>query len=220
MKFYGQQLLDKYLFESLFIDKKSPGFFIEAGAYDGVTESTCKFFEETFGWSGINIEPDPIHYSRLINNRPNSINLNIGLGSPKNTEKILPFIAVEHPPGKHAVDKRFLGHGSCNLSIEHSKWLLDNGYTLVNESILIKSINSIIQEHSVSNIDLFVLDVEGYELEVIEGLKTCKVLPKVMCVEWVNENRHAIIDTLTSLNYIFHSQYTQNLIFKLKEVEA
>ncbi len=34
-----------------------------------------------------------------------------------------------------------------------------------------------------SVIDLFVLDVEGYELNVIEGMKESKFLPTIICVE-------------------------------------
>ena len=80
MKFYGQfsPPLDKLLYERYFLNKHS-GFFLECGATDGVTESTCKFFEESMKWTGINIEPVPFLFERLIRNRPKAHNLSIAL---------------------------------------------------------------------------------------------------------------------------------------------
>lgn len=41
-----------------------------------------------------------------------------------------------------------------------------------------------VEHYDLSNIDLFVLDVEGHELPVVRGMVDCPVLPKVMCVEY------------------------------------
>ncbi|MEI9889739.1 MAG: hypothetical protein WDN45_03025 [Caulobacteraceae bacterium] len=51
-KFYGQfdPPVDRVLFERYFPDKTIRGVFVECGAYDGQTESCCKFFENR--WTG------------------------------------------------------------------------------------------------------------------------------------------------------------------------
>ena len=82
-KYYGQfdPPVDKFIYENFFAtnEKKNEGFFIECGAGDGVTESSCKFFEESLGWSGINVEAAPPLFKRLIVNRPGSLNINCAL---------------------------------------------------------------------------------------------------------------------------------------------
>ena len=80
MKYYGQPFngipTDQFLHERYFQNKQN-GFFIECGAADGFNLSNCKFFEESMGWRGINIEASPVKYAKLIKNRPNSfLNLN------------------------------------------------------------------------------------------------------------------------------------------------
>ena len=80
MKFYGQfeTPVDKFIFERYFPDTNIQGTFVECGAFDGQTECSCRFFEETMGWTGYNLEPVPWIYEQLTQNRPNSKNLNIG----------------------------------------------------------------------------------------------------------------------------------------------
>ena len=36
------------------------------------------------------------------------------------------------------------------------------------------------------HIDLFVLDVEGHELEAIEGMRNTSIRPDIICVEHIN----------------------------------
>ncbi len=44
--------------------------------------------------------------------------------------------------------------------------------------------NSFVLNESIDHVDLFVLDVEGHELKVIEGMAGTKVLPRVICAEY------------------------------------
>ena len=110
MKYYGQLELDKVLYETFFKDKRD-GFFVECGAYDGVDESTCKFFEETMGWKGLNIEPVPYTFERLIKNRPNTINENYAISSKNG---VATFTNPLHP-----VLGRNFGCGSLKHSEVH-----------------------------------------------------------------------------------------------------
>jgi len=46
-------------------DRSKRGFFIEAGAYDGVDYSNTLYFEKTLGWTGILVEPNPFAFEGL-----------------------------------------------------------------------------------------------------------------------------------------------------------
>src|SRR5689334_8899924 len=48
--------LDRRLLENI---PNSPGFFVEAGANDGISQANTYYLERHLGWTGILIEPSP-----------------------------------------------------------------------------------------------------------------------------------------------------------------
>lgn len=70
MRFFGQQLEDKIAWR--FFEGETDGFFLDVGAYDGVTFSNTRAFELA-GWTGICIEPNPYVFDVLKWLRPNSL---------------------------------------------------------------------------------------------------------------------------------------------------
>ena len=79
-KSYSQFFEDLILF-CAFYDIEN-GFYIDIGANDPNDLSVTKAFYLR-GWNGINIEPLPDKYDRLIKERPRDINLKIGVGKSK-----------------------------------------------------------------------------------------------------------------------------------------
>src|SRR3954452_5124823 len=51
---------------------RHPGFFIEAGAHDGLTQSNTALLEFCFGWKGLLVEPIPELGARGREIRPGS----------------------------------------------------------------------------------------------------------------------------------------------------
>lgn len=204
-KFYGQFKIDEYLNQK-FIKNKKGGFFIECGAFDGNVESSCKFFEESLEWKGINIEAVPYLFDRLKENRPNSINLNYAL-SNANENKI--FTHVVHP----VLGNNF-GNGSFCLPDFHKKDLKKDGCTFLDIEVKCKKLSDIFLEFKIKKVDLFVLDVEGYEINVINGMKEIlkEQLPEIFCIEypWCGlENLKNILNE----NYKIVDTYNNNAIF-------
>ena len=66
-------IIDRYLV------RKKKGFYIDIGAGDGNRFSNAKRFYKK-GWRGINIEPNPGSYKKLLKKRNKDVNLNIGVG--------------------------------------------------------------------------------------------------------------------------------------------
>lgn len=207
--FYGQQLQDKFIFERYFPQKKN-GLMIEAGAFDGILETCSKFFEDSMGWDCINIEAYPWAYEKLIINRPNCTNLGIGLS---NKTHELEFLQYNHPTR---------GPNFGNGSFSHVSWHKDE---LINsnctpEKFLVKCAryDEVVDEIVASRyhsreIDLFVLDVEGYELFVIEGMKNSKFLPKIMCVEYPMSTIPRLDVALGELGYSLDITHNNNAMY-------
>jgi len=70
MKSYSQIGQDLAVIE--YYKSKKSGYFVEAGASDGITLSNTYLLEKEFGWCGICVEPVPEVFCKLVVNRPNS----------------------------------------------------------------------------------------------------------------------------------------------------
>jgi Methyltransferase FkbM domain len=69
---------DLWIREVVFPGKKN-GYFVEAGAADGIRGGSCFFLERQLGWRGICIEPHDVFFANLCRSRPNSIHANVCL---------------------------------------------------------------------------------------------------------------------------------------------
>lgn len=206
--FYGQFELDRILYENFFKEKRD-GFFVECGAFDGLTECTCKFFEDSLGWTGLNIEPTPYAFGRLSQNRPNCINENCALSSFTGKSK---FTNAIHPDlGVH------FGNGSLSHSEMHKNELINTGCKFETFEVDCVRFIDLLNKHSIKNIDLFVLDVEGHELDALQGILCIpeRSLPKVFCIEHSISGADAITNMLSPY-YNYHSKHAHNAFYVRK----
>jgi len=178
MKYYGQfnTEVDRIIHERYFKNKFN-GISIEAGAGDGLIENCTKFFEENYNWKTINIEPLPNIFKKLEINRPNSVNLNIALSNNEDTKIIRNY--------KHPILNYDWGNASLNHTDNHRSQLEQmcgiNNY--IEHTVKCKTYKQIINELNITHLDLFVLDVEGHEEQVLEGLESCHILPDIFVIE-------------------------------------
>ncbi len=206
--YYGQFLLDRYINDN-FIKNQRNGFFVECGAFDGRTESSCLFFEETLGWKGVNIEAVPHLFNLLKQNRPNILNLNLAL-SDRVGEKI--FTHVLHPQMGAS-----FGNGSFCLPSSHRENLAREGCSFQEIPVSCQRFDNLFRTYNFPEIDLFVLDVEGYELEALRGIVNPGIgcVPKLLCVEypWCGlEN----LDKMLLPYYNRIAEYQNNAFFSKK----
>lgn len=171
MEKYIEKLLDFVNFEN--------GYYIECGANDGVTQSYSYELEKR-NWKGILVEPSIESYNKCINNRSNkNIFINCALVADDNIDKLL-------------------GDFDGNLmSSVNGKRLNRNMLHQVNS----RTLTSILDEYNVTNIDLFSLDVEGYELEVLKGLNFNKYSPTYLLIEIYINDYDNIINFLKQHEY-------------------
>tara|TARA_B110000285_G_scaffold34340_1_gene36438 strand:+ start:1433 stop:2083 length:651 start_codon:yes stop_codon:yes gene_type:complete len=176
-KEYFDKLLDKLF------NQKECGFYIELGGNDGLTQSNTAFFEFYRNWKGILIEPSLKGYNLCVENRPNSICVNKGCVSNNYT-------------GNTA--KGNFGDNSLMASIDGKR---QKGFDNSSIEIQVSTLEKILDEVNVKNIDLLTLDVEGYELEVLQGLNFNKYRPTYLLIEIYINQVNYIHNYLTENNY-------------------
>lgn len=178
---------------------------MECGAFDGLTECSCKFFEETMEWNGFNLEPVPALFKKLKSNRPNANNLNVGLSSQTGT---VAFQTVEHP--HYGVDTTI---GAIEHDPDFKAALLKDGCTFHDISVEVITWSDFLERSGVRTIDLMVLDVEGHEMAVLSSMKGSSVLPQVMCVEFGHVGFEHLRETMSDLGYEYDVTSFANAFF-------
>ena len=174
--FYSQDGQDMYLENNIFKNYKN-GFYVDVGAHDGLSINNTLYFEKNNNWTGINIEPIKKVFDKLVNNRPNNINLNCAVcNNDGQTEFLCNTGYTEMISGiKHTFDHRHMQR----LQNENNQM----GSTTEVINVNTKKLETIFNENNVSHINYLSIDVEGAEFEVIKSINFDKVFIDVIGFE-------------------------------------
>ena len=159
--FGGCDLLIDYIFKS-----KNNGFYLDVGCQHPVSNNNTYLLHKK-GWSGVNIDLDEKNIKLFNLERPNDINICKCISSD-NSEKDLFFF---HPGSPiNSLEKKSIKDKS-NFSLKKIKT-----YTL----------DSILKNLNIKDIDYFNLDVEGHELSILNNFDIAFYKPKVVSVEFID----------------------------------
>ena len=154
------------------------GFFVEAGANDGIAESNTLYFEKYLGWRGLLIEAVPELARACAANRPACTVENAALVSAAYSGRTVPMrycnlmSVVAGALKTSEEEERHIERG-CRIQRLESYPLEAPARTLT----------SILRQHGIEHIDLLSLDVEGYELAVLQGLDFFLHKPRLLLIE-------------------------------------
>lgn len=154
------------------------GFFIEAGANNGINQSNTLYFEKYRKWKGLLIEPIPELAKQCKVNRPNCIVESCALvpfGFEKPEIEMYYCNLMSLVKGAQKSQEADLQHLQRGEEVQQIK-----SYEL---TVPARTLTSILDQYSVSQIDLLSLDVEGFELDVLKGLDFEKYQPTFLLIE-------------------------------------
>ena len=190
---YGEDLVIDGILEN-----KKTGFYVDIGANDpSLLNNTRRFYNK--GWSGINIEPNPILYKKLIEQRPRDINLNVGIGMETGE---LPF---------YILSADTLSSFSFRDAKRNCKVFKERIVETIN--IPIHPIVQIFEKYvGGKKIDLLSIDVEGFELGILESNNWDRYRPHIILIELHHHTRD-ILAYLEKNNYNLVYKNSTNGIF-------
>lgn len=169
------------------IEAAENGFYVELGAYDGYFHSPTYYLYAALGWRGVLIEPLPDAYARAKLNRPKDIIVNQLVGDGQSGETLNLGLA-----------------GISSSVVQESEYAITLSST---------SLSRILDENvdGKRRINLLVLDVEGYEVKVLQGLDFSTHAPDfILCECQTSQSRVGVDSILVKFGYRFKSHIAIN----------
>jgi FkbM family methyltransferase len=154
------------------------GYFIEAGANDGLSQSNTYWFERFRGWRGLLVEGVPELAAAARRNRPKATVVNAALVADASTtyvtmKNVNLTSIVRGARGSDAEDEAYARKGAAS----------QDGVAVRDVEVPARTLTSILDEVRPPRIDLLSLDVEGYEVEALKGLDLSRYRPRYLLVE-------------------------------------
>ncbi len=145
-------------------------WFVQVGAYNGITSDPfCKHVIDGL-WKGLLIEPQSAYWhvlNEIYQDRPDVICLNVAISDVDGTKKLyriaddatgVPYWASQLASFRREV---IAAHRDRISDIE--RWI-------VAQEIPCRTLASVVQEHQLPRVDLLAVDVEGSDYEVIQQI--------------------------------------------------
>ncbi len=201
--------IDKTLID---IINKRNGFYLEVGAYNGISESVSLRFEKELKWSGLLIEPNPMHFKYLKRNRSNNICLNFICLSKEYLKKKLYIKNLNLM--SHIVDDKnklyFKDYPIDRINLLAKEANLGN---FKSYECKIEMLENIFERFNINIIDLAIIDVEGSELELLKGINFEKIKINYFCIETYNFEK--LNQFMINKNYEFLKKlHREDYVFK------
>ena len=197
---------DKFILD--LFDKDYRGKYLDLGCYHPTRHSNTHILYQS-GWTGINIDLNPLTIELFNFMRPKDFNYNIGISNSEE-EKELYFINEFNT--QNTLDKNQLNFLKNHHNVKDRE--------ILKTKLKTKKLETILLDHNFYNIDFFNIDIEGHELEVIESIDFDKFKFKYICIEMIQHNEISvnrskkIKDILNNNDFIIVKKFEFNYIYK------
>jgi FkbM family methyltransferase len=204
--FYSQFEQDRII--NTLLNNKKNGFFVDIGAYDGITFSNSFFFEKHNNWSGICFEPNPISFKKLSQVR-NCILINGGISDKEGSLTFKAFSGNQELEMLSGFQEFF--NEIQKLRIEEELINVKNSQT---ETVQIQthSLNKVLKDNNVNCVDYCSIDTEGGEYNILKTIDFDSIYISTLSVE-DNFDSKEVIKHLDSKGFNFLFLWKCDLFF-------
>jgi len=196
----GENLMLSNYLKNKFFSEINTGTMVEVGAAGPEFLSQSKPFHD-IGWRCICIEPNP-KFAQMHRNVGNEI---YEYACSYEDKDDVNFELVDVYNGEITNESFSSLEVSEELSVI-SGYPGKNSLNIENITVNTRKLDTILEESNVSKVDYVIVDVEGWELNVMKGFTTSKYQPRVIVLESACMDTYQIYhDYMSNLGYEFDS---------------
>jgi FkbM family methyltransferase len=207
MRFYSQIGQDRYVLESFFRGKRR-GVFLDVGAYDGETFSNTLFFERSMEWTGLCIEPLPSAFAQLQSRRK-AICENMAIADFEGEADFLDCDA--------GADEKMLSGLAAHFDARHKERIRRGATAAQKLKVPVNRLGTLLEKHSLYDIDFCSLDTEGSEMAILEDLDLDRFRIAVFTIE-NNYGESGLRDLMARKGYDFVARLQWDDVYKRRDV--
>ena len=173
--------------------------YLQIGANDGVLADpmygfVCKHPDRV---SGLLIEPVEFYFQKLQSNYSKFPGITALRLAIHNFEKTMTmYVARKSSSSRHNKDVAGLSSFSKLHLLKHGNLVQAD---IVEEQVKCSSVEELLEEHSFTDINVLIVDTEGYDFEILDKLNLNQIQPKVIRFEHGMAAGTMTVDQLNSL---------------------
>jgi len=192
---HGDDLVIRAIFFSLGIGNPS---YLDLGAHHPENISNTKLFYDT-GSRGINVEANPVLHKLFLEQRPQDINLNVGVGIKSGFQD---FYMIDGESGRNS----FIKEVAEGFVMDYPEFAITEVRQLP-----IFTVEQILHHRRIP--DFLSIDIEGMDFEVLQSIDFKRYPFKVVCVEIQPYSEEDIRTLMHNVGYCSIIKCGSNLIF-------
>jgi FkbM family methyltransferase len=152
-----------------FYKNKFGGFFVDVGCSNPISINNTYLLYKNKNWNGINIDLDQKNIDLFNLVRKKDINIKAAISSGKFKKKIYFYHSKS---SINTIEKKISNYQKAKVS------------KIINVNTV--SLNSLLIENKIKKIDFLTIDVEGHEINVLNGFDIKKYSPSLVVIEFLD----------------------------------
>ena len=165
-------------------------FFVEIGANDGAQYDHLREQIAQRSWRGIMVEPVPYVFARLRENYGDRAGITLENAAVADSNGTMPFfhLAQAERDERAGLPDWYdaLGSFSRESVMSHAPQIPDIERRLVTIDVPTITFDSLLAKHGADEVDLVLVDTEGYDFEVLKGIDLARHNPRLVVYEHFN----------------------------------
>lgn len=186
---FSQFQQDYYLYENHFKYLNRTGIYLDIAANDAIAISNSVFFDICLGWNGGCVEANPVFITKLDRRR---------------TCVVTPTCVGKQD--NETVEFALMGGAGAVIgdTNKHAKAWEKDGTDVPTIQRTCTTVTRIAERDNMWNLDYLSLDVEGHELEVLQGIDWDRIKINVLTIEVSRDSRNKIVEKMEQLGFFLH----------------
>lgn len=168
-RFFSQYYQDMFLFVNHFSKAKGPGTYLDVGAHTPYQISNSFFFDKCLGWSGICVEAEEKFFPGIYQERT----CHLVPTCVSDVDRVVEYVLAGNLGGVQSTNK--------NLNSTEAWAEFSHRAPVIRKKCF--SLTTVMRKVRVDRVNYMSLDVEGHELQVLQGVEWDKVQIDIIGVE-------------------------------------